>query len=49
MTKDLAMSLTEQIHFEGQAIVWVGPQELAELYHQQLRQAGLTMAPLETA
>jgi ATP-dependent Clp protease adapter protein ClpS len=38
-----------QIHYEGQAIVWVGPQEMAELYHQQLRRAGLTMAPLEAA
>jgi ATP-dependent Clp protease adaptor protein ClpS len=27
----------------------VGPQEQAELYHQQLRRAGLTMAPLEGA
>ncbi len=38
-----------QVHYEGQAIVWVGPQEPAELYHQQLRRAGLTMAPLEAA
>lgn len=49
MTGDLAWDLTNQIHFEGQAIVWVGPQEPAELYHQQLRRAGLTMAPLEAA
>ena len=49
MTSDRAWSLTEQIHFEGQAIVWVGPQEQAELYHQQLSRAGLTMAPLEAA
>jgi ATP-dependent Clp protease adaptor protein ClpS len=49
MTGDLAWNLTNQIHFEGQAIVWVGPQEMAELYHQQLRRAGLTMAPLEAA
>ena len=47
MTSDRAWSLTEQVHFEGQATVWVGPQETAELYHQQLRRAGLTMAPLE--
>jgi ATP-dependent Clp protease adaptor protein ClpS len=49
MTSDHAWDLTNQVHYEGQAIVWVGPQEPAELYHQQLRRAGLTMAPLETA
>ena len=49
MTGDRAWELTNQIHFEGQAIVWVGPQEQAELYHLQLKRAGLTMAPLEEA
>ncbi len=49
MTSDKAWELTNQIHFEGQAIVWVGPQEQAELYHMQLQRAGLTMAPLEAA
>ncbi len=49
MTNDLAWELTNQVHYEGQAIVWTGPQEPAELYHQQLRRAGLTMAPLEGA
>lgn len=49
MSGDRAWELTNQIHFEGQAIVWVGPQEQAELYHQQLKRAGLTMAPLEAA
>lgn len=49
MTSDRAWSLTEQIHNEGQAIVWVGPQEQAEFYHQQLSREGLTMAPLEAA
>jgi ATP-dependent Clp protease adaptor protein ClpS len=39
--------LTNQEHFEGLSIVWVGPMEQAELYHAQLKQAGLTMAPLE--
>lgn len=47
MTSDLAWELTNQVHFEGQATVWVGPQEQAELYHMQLKRAGLTMAPLE--
>jgi ATP-dependent Clp protease adaptor protein ClpS len=49
MTSDRAWELTNQVHYEGQAIVWVGPQEPAELYHQQLRRAGLTMAPLEAS
>ncbi|WP_416235718.1 ATP-dependent Clp protease adapter ClpS [Nostoc sp. UHCC 0252] len=49
MSGDRAWDLTNQVHYEGQAIVWVGPQEPAELYHQQLRRAGLTMAPLEAA
>ncbi len=49
MTGDRAWELTNQVHFEGQAIVWVGPQEQAELYHLQLKRAGLTMAPLEEA
>ncbi|MBC6476272.1 MAG: ATP-dependent Clp protease adapter ClpS [Hormoscilla sp. GM102CHS1] len=49
MSSDRAWELTNQVHFEGLAIVWVGPQEPAELYHQQLTRAGLTMAPLEKA
>ena len=49
MTSDRAWELTNQVHYEGQATVWVGPLEQAELYHQQLRRAGLTMAPLEKA
>lgn len=49
MTSDRAWSLTHQVHDEGQAIVWVGPQEQAELYHLQLSRAGLTMAPIEAA
>lgn len=49
MNGDRARELTNQVHYEGQALVWVGPQEQAELYHQQLKRAGLTMAPLEKA
>jgi ATP-dependent Clp protease adaptor protein ClpS len=49
MTSDRAWELTNQVHFEGQAIVWVGPMEQAELYHLQLHRASLTMAPLEPA
>jgi ATP-dependent Clp protease adaptor protein ClpS len=49
MSADRAWELTNQIHHEGQAMVWVGPLEQAELYHSQLSRAGLTMAPLEKA
>lgn len=49
MVSDRAWELTHQIHNEGQAIVWIGPLEQAELYHSQLSRAGLTMAPLEQA
>jgi ATP-dependent Clp protease adaptor protein ClpS len=37
----------DQIHGSGKAIVWTGPKETAELYWEQLGDAGLTMAPLE--
>lgn len=37
----------DRIHQTGQAIVWSGQQEIAELYWEQLSDAGLTMAPLE--
>ncbi len=39
--------LADQIHNSGRAIVWSGPQETAEHYWEQLKDAGLTMAPLE--
>jgi ATP-dependent Clp protease adaptor protein ClpS len=35
------------IHNSGKAIVYSGLQEPAELYWEQLKGAGLTMAPLE--
>ena len=41
------MGFANQIHNSGQAIVWTGPKEPAELYWEQLSGAGLTMAPLE--
>ena len=37
----------DAIHNSGRAIVWSGEREPAELYWEQLRDAGLTMAPLE--
>ena len=46
---DRGMALATKIHNTGQAIVWSGHQELAELYHAQLDGYGLTLAPLETA
>jgi len=42
-------SIADKIHATGQAIVWSGQLEPAELYWEQLRDAGLTMAPLERA
>lgn len=47
MGPDRAWELAHQIDSVGSAVVWSGPQEQAELYHQQLSQEGLTMAPLE--
>ena len=40
-------AVADTIHTTGQAIVWTGMKETAELYWEQLRDAGLTMAPLE--
>ena len=44
---DQGYRIADQIHNRGQAIVWTGPKEVAELYWEQLSGAGLTMAPLE--
>ena len=44
---DRGMSLANKIHNSGQAVVWSGHREPAELYHAQLDAYGLTMAPLE--
>jgi ATP-dependent Clp protease adaptor protein ClpS len=41
------MRLANRIHNSGQAMVWSGLREQAELYWEQLREHGLTMAPLE--
>jgi ATP-dependent Clp protease adaptor protein ClpS len=40
-------AFANEIHNTGQAVVWAGPREPAELYWEQLADAGLTMAPLE--
>jgi ATP-dependent Clp protease adaptor protein ClpS len=44
---DKGMQLATKIDATGQAIVWSGNRELAELYHSQLEDLGLTMAPVE--
>jgi ATP-dependent Clp protease adaptor protein ClpS len=44
---DKGYAFADQIHRTGQAIVWTGQKEPAELYWEQLSDAGLTMAPLE--
>jgi ATP-dependent Clp protease adaptor protein ClpS len=44
---EAGMRLANKIHSSGQALVWSGEQEVAELYHGQLEGYGLTMAPLE--
>ena len=47
VTLDQGYAIADKIHNTGQAIVWSGPKETAELYWEQLNEAGLTMAPLE--
>jgi ATP-dependent Clp protease adaptor protein ClpS len=47
MSFDQGMQMANRIHNSGRAIVWTGAKEPAELYWEQLSQAGLTMAPLE--
>ena len=44
---DHGMTLANRIHNTGQAIVWSGHREPAELYWESLKALGLTMAPLE--
>ena len=40
-------AIADVIHNTGRAIVWSGMKEPAEHYWEQLKDAGLTMAPLE--
>src|SRR3712207_9488622 len=46
---DKGYAIADRIHSSGLAIVWTGQKEPAELYWEQLNDAGLTMAPLEPA
>jgi ATP-dependent Clp protease adaptor protein ClpS len=41
------LQIADRIHSSGQAIVWAGHREAAELYWNQLKGYRLTMAPLE--
>ena len=41
------LRIADRIHNTGRAVVWSGHREPAELYWTQLRDYGLTMAPLE--
>lgn len=47
VTVDAGYRIADRIHNSGLAVVWTGHREAAELYWDQLRGAGLTMAPLE--
>ncbi len=47
VTLEEGYAIADTIHNTGQAIVWSGVKETAELYWEQLDSAGLTMAPLE--
>ena len=44
---DKGMDFANRIHASGRAVVWSGLQEQAELYWEQLKDLGLTMAPLD--
>jgi ATP-dependent Clp protease adaptor protein ClpS len=47
VTLEQGHAIADRIHNSGQAIVWTGAKEPAEHYWEQLKDAGLTMAPLE--
>ena len=47
VTYDRGLAIADEIHNTGQAVVWSGHREAAELYWNRLRAFGLTMAPLE--
>ena len=47
VTLERGLKIANVIHTSGTAIVYCGHQEAAEHYWEQLKSAGLTMAPLE--
>jgi ATP-dependent Clp protease adaptor protein ClpS len=44
ISREKAHQLALKIHNDGVAVVWVGPKEIAEMYHELLRSEGLTTA-----
>ena len=49
VTLTRGLEIANVIHSSGRAIVFSGQKETAEHYWEQLKGAGLTMAPLEQA
>jgi ATP-dependent Clp protease adaptor protein ClpS len=47
VSPEQAMGFANRIHSSGRAVVWSGHKERAELYWEQLKAFGLTMAPLD--
>ena len=47
VTIEQGYAIADTIHNSGRAIVWSGQKEPAEHYWEQLKDAGLTLAPLE--
>ena len=47
MSFDDGLAMADRIHNSGHALVWWGEREPAEHYWEQLKDHGLTMAPLE--
>ena len=47
MSFDDGLAMADRIHNSGHALVWSGERETAEHYWEQLKDHGLTMAPLE--
>ena len=47
ITFERGMAFANRIHSTGSAVVWSGHREPAELYWSQLKDHGLTMAPLD--
>jgi ATP-dependent Clp protease adaptor protein ClpS len=47
VTLEHGHQIASTVHSAGQALVYSGHQEAAEHYWEQLKGAGLTMAPLE--
>jgi len=47
ISEQRAWDLTTEVDLTGSAEVWRGNLEQAELYHYQLSNKGLTMAPIE--